>query len=135
METAEPIRSDAFRLRDGTEFKLELYEPVNLGMGRWQLSYRLYRNDQVLFEGDDYGCSPMHAVDGVLTMLTLLSFLTLPLGATDREYFDGYTDNQIAFRDNEAVELFMVAIDTHPEYGNNFGYDLVVDEPEPALYL
>ena len=62
--------------------------------GQAQLAYRLSSGSQVIFEGDDFGPSPLHAIDGVETVRGLLSFLTPQPGDTDDEYFKDYTQAQ-----------------------------------------
>ena len=70
----------------------------------------------VIFSGTDFVGSPMHADDSDETLRALLSFLTLRPGDTDRDYFDGYTERQIAFRDCDAEALSMWAMDDAPAF-------------------
>lgn len=64
-----------------------------------------------IFAGEDFACSPMHAIDSDACYNALMGFLTLRLGDTDAEYFDGYTPEQIAWRDSgEAEELSVLII-------------------------
>jgi len=65
----------------------------------------------VLFRGDDFGPSPMHADDSDATLRALLGFLTLRPGDTDREYFADYTPAQMAFAQNDAELLHFVYSD------------------------
>ena len=68
------------------------------GGPQWQVGYRL--TDQlgaIVFEGDSFGCSPLHAIDSDACLLGILEFLTMQPGDTDAEYFDNYTDDQLAF--------------------------------------
>ena len=51
----------------------------------------------VLFTGEDFGCSPLHAVDSDEALRALCGFLFLRPGDTDRDYFNGYNDEQRAF--------------------------------------
>lgn len=48
----------------------------------------------MLFKDEDYGCSPMHAIDSNSAVEGLMSFLALRLGDTDPEYFRDYTPLQ-----------------------------------------
>ncbi len=48
-----------------------------------------------IFEGDDFGPSPLHADDSLDTVAALLGFLTCKPGDTDREYFASYTPLQL----------------------------------------
>lgn len=63
----------------------------------------------VLFTGEDFNGSPLHADDSDATLRSLLSFLTLHPGDTDREYFANYTAEQMAFAESyecEAMQLY-----------------------------
>jgi len=59
----------------------------------------------VLFEGEDYGCSPMDATDSDDCLRGLVNCLTLRPGDTDSEYFDRYTPEQLAFTQGDAEML------------------------------
>jgi len=73
------------------------------------------REAGVLFEGTDYGASPMHAIDSDSSVRALLTFLTLRPGDTDREYFEKYTPEQMAFAQGDAEELQMYSLDADEE--------------------
>jgi hypothetical protein len=80
--------------------------------GQTFIQYSLVSPEGVeIFTGSDFAGSPMHADDSNETLRALLGFLTLRLGDTDREYFDDYTPEQIAFRDGPAEYLSMWALD------------------------
>ena len=59
----------------------------------------------VLFRGEDFGCSPKHAIDSDAAVEGIMSFLTLRPGDTDEEYFAGYTPDQRAFCEEHAEAL------------------------------
>jgi len=69
---------------------------------------------EILFTGSDFGCSPMHAIDSNDALRALLSFLTLRPGDTDPEYFEAYTEAQIAFCDQHAENLSLYTLDDDP---------------------
>lgn len=85
-------------------------------MGKHRLAYRFISpQGKVLFCGDDYACAPMHAIDGDETLRSLLCFLTLRPGDTDRDYFDGYTKAQLQFANSSDCEqLQLYTIDDEP---------------------
>lgn len=58
----------------------------------------------VLFHGEDFGASPMHATDSDEALRALLGFLFLRPGDTDRDYFDGYSPEQMAFAESSDCE-------------------------------
>lgn len=88
------------------------------GLGKWQLRYQLKHGRKVIFEGDDFACSPMHAVDSLETVAGLLGFLTLKPGDTDREYFAGYTEAQMAFAYSNAAEALSMWVYEREEKRN-----------------
>ncbi len=69
-----------------------------------------FNEEKVIFKGDDFGCSPLHAIDSDECLRSLLSFLTLRRGDTDAEYFEDYTPEQMDFRDTHAETLSMYAV-------------------------
>jgi hypothetical protein len=70
-------------------------------MARTRIGYELRDPaGTVLFRGDDFGPSPMHADDSDETLRGLLGFLTLRPGDTDRDYFADYTPAQRAFSES-----------------------------------
>lgn len=85
--------------------------------GQWLLGY-LFRGPDgtVLFSGDDYGVSPMDAIDSDRALRGLLSFLTLQPGDTDDEYFAKYDARQMAFANREAEALQSWGMDDEAEY-------------------
>lgn len=75
-------------------------------MTRTRIGYELRDpSGAVLFSGDDFGPSPMHADDSDVTLRGLLGFLTLRPGDTDAEYFADYTPAQLAFATSDAAQL------------------------------
>lgn len=105
----EPIRHIEF---DG--YRLKLWEtPKQATTGQWLLAYELQHPDgRVLFTDEDYGCSPMCAVDSDECVRGLLGFLTLRPGDADDEYFDGYTAEQLEWAEAEAELLSLWSVDT-----------------------
>ena len=58
----------------------------------------------LLFDGEDFGCSPLHAIDADATLRGLLGFLTLRPGDTDRDYFAHYSIAQWEFAESSACD-------------------------------
>lgn len=69
----------------------------------------------VLFEGEDFAGSPMHADDSDECMRSLMTFLTLRPGDTDAEFFTSDTQEQREYRVLHAEALNM-------EVCNRFGW-------------
>jgi hypothetical protein len=74
-------------------------------MARRRIGYELCGpSGVVLFRGTDFGPSPCHADDSDETLRALLSFLLLRPGDTDRDYFAGYSAEQLAFAGSSECE-------------------------------
>ena len=97
---------DHIRHWEGNGFSLDLFDTGETdSMGKSRLSYSFADNGVTIFEGGDFGASPLHAIDSDETVRALLGFLSLQAGDTDSEYFDSYTPEQLAWRDDRAEEL------------------------------
>jgi len=91
--------------------------------GKWNrsnLGYELRIRENgnksiIMFKGEDYGCSPLHAIDSDASVKGLMNFLTLRPGDTDWEYFSTYTPGQIAYCSNHAEALSMAVMDRFGE--------------------
>lgn len=87
-------------------YKLELFDTFTMTGNKSRLAYRFYTpTGELLFEGADLGCSPMHGIDSDDSIRALLGFLTLRPGDTDADYFDDYTPEQMAFAEGDAEML------------------------------
>jgi hypothetical protein len=119
-----PIRdeSDPFarytlmRVWEADGFHLELYDTLippkqPRWIGETRLAYRLYDGGRLIFEGDDFGCGMDMAIDSDLSVASLLSFLSLQPGDTDPDYFASYTPEQLAWCQDRAEDLSIVAFD------------------------
>ncbi len=78
-------------------FQLELFDNYEIKYGKHILAYRFWDGEALIFEGADYGCSPMHAIDSDGAVAGLLAFLSLKPGDTDSEYFEDYSPEQMAW--------------------------------------
>lgn len=110
METV--LNRDGFRLLIGETS----YNPEGFYTGNGKLPYELYDDSfddstEPIFSACDFGPSPLYSEDGPEAIASLLSFLSLRPGDTDREYFDDYTERQLAWRDSRAESLAMIAND------------------------
>ena len=109
----DPLRTvilRPYRAGMGPSFILRTFDTGRTdAMGKYRLAYRLTmragRTSTVLFDGEDFCCSPLHAIDADQTMAALLGFLTLRPGDTDREYFANYSADQLAYCDQYAEAL------------------------------
>ena len=106
----------------GPSFRLRIGD-VAFRNGRDRISYTLEISGDdgrppysLLFEGNDFGPSPLHAIDSDDAVASLLGFLALRPGDTDSEYFDDYTPEQIEYTEQHAEALNLAA-------GNRFGFD------------
>lgn len=84
---------------------LEVFDLNQRIDGKWKLGYQLRINRKVIFDGNDFYNSPLHSVDSIETVKTILSFLTLKSGDTDSEYFDNYNQAQLDFIESQQCEM------------------------------
>lgn len=73
------------------------------------MAYTFRDHGEVIFAGDDFYPSPLHACDGDEAVAALLGFLALQPGDTDREHFDAYTNRQLAWAYKRASALRFAA--------------------------
>lgn len=113
------IRFRPYLKGKGPVFRLTTWDTGRTGYGGKSLvGYRLSigeAKDQnvlgnpavwtVLFEGEDFGCSPLHCIDSNETIAGIMGFLTLRPGDTDAEYFADYTEAQLAYCSEHAEAL------------------------------
>lgn len=118
-------RFTPYRKGQGPSFTLVMWDTHRTENGKCILGYRLRIvnhtgkmrhngtnhvwygdwNSVTLFEGEDLGCSPMHAIDSNASVEACMSFLTLQPGDTDAEYFAKYTPAQLDYCQQHAAAL------------------------------
>jgi hypothetical protein len=103
------VRFTPYRKGLGPRFTLRLWDTYQTVNGKCKIRYELAKHwgnkTDVLFSGSDFHCSPMHAIDSDETVASIMTFLTLRPGDTDRDYFDGYTPMQLEYCSNHAETL------------------------------
>lgn len=115
-ELIRTVRLTPYRKGGRPTFTLRLYHTAEARRdGKTRVAYdlRMHTRDTrkhrtatvVLFDGDDFGCSPLHATDSDACVRGLMTFLTLRPGDTDAEWFANYTDEQRAYCDAHAETL------------------------------
>ena len=120
LENFEHIRT--WEDDDGNGFRLELYTAYQTRFGKDLLAYQFFHDDSLIFEGHDYCCSSLHSIDGDDSVAGLLAFLSLQPGDTDRDYFDDYSERQLAFakEHGETLSLYVEEL----ERGMPDGWDV-----------
>lgn len=110
-EHIRTVRFHPYRKGMGPTFTLALYDcgrPYHNGP-QWQVGYRLRMHENgkstTLFDRNDFGCSPLHAIDSNACVASIMGFLTLEAGGTDEEFFDDWSDEALAYRDTHAAML------------------------------
>jgi hypothetical protein len=106
-------------------FRLELHELPSPDPDRRSLrrhtpiGYRMFHNDQLIFEGDNIGVPPDEALDSDHTVHAVLEFLAARPGDVEPDYFAGCTSAQLAWRDQHAEDLQRLLDEwpTHPSGG------------------
>src|SRR5690349_15058841 len=92
------------RVWEQAGFRLEMFDTGTTD----RLAYRFFDNGTLIFEGDDFHASPLHAIDGDATVAGLLAFLSLRPGDTDPDYFADYTSEQMAWCRRRAEYLSLI---------------------------
>lgn len=112
---------DPLRVWESDGFRLTLWDTGTVDhYGKSRLAYRFEDSGALIFAGEDFCCSPLHAVDSDATVGGLLGFLSLRPGDTDEEYFDAYSPAQLAWADDRAEYLALLAYELeNPEGGDD----------------
>ena len=93
-------------------FKLKLYDSNRRDeYGKHVLAYQFLHRGRVVFAGDDFHCSPCHAIDSDAAVAALLGFLSFKPGDTDPEFFENYTPEQLEFAQQEGEYLSLLAME------------------------
>jgi hypothetical protein len=83
---------------DNCGFRLELYDPNERdSYGKAVLAYEFYHDDTLIYQNEDFHCSPLHGTDSDETVTSLLQFLSLRPGDMDPDYFNDYSPEQLAW--------------------------------------
>ena len=90
-------------------YKVELYDYDEDYHSKPSLTYYLYHRDELIFNGSDFCPSPLHEFSDDSTLATLLGFLSLKPGDTDKEYFEDYTKEQLDFVNKHGEYLSLLA--------------------------
>lgn len=83
---------------------------------------------ELLFSGEDFACSPCHAVDSLECCSSLLTFLTLRIGDTDKEYFANYTDAQVEFASSSDCETMQCDLSVCEESDSAFSLQDILQD-------
>jgi hypothetical protein len=102
-------------VREG--FEVRLFDTGRTSrQGKILLHYQLFDHRfedgiEPIFENTDFLVSPLHAPDEDATLASLLTFLSLRRGDIEAGHFEGYTTRQLAWRDERAGDLAMLALE------------------------
>lgn len=113
MKTTTEVKQDENFLC-GLEFKREKVSVYTVYTGSQYLKYYLFKDEKILFEGNDFKPSLMHNIDSLNSLVSLLGFLTLEKGDTDDEYFKDYTKEQFEWSEsceNQTIKLIVSDFD------------------------
>jgi hypothetical protein len=105
------VRFSPYRKGMGPTFALTMWDTHSCdNRGQTRIGYTLTMkpangSGTVIFRGEDFCGSPMHADDSDATVACLMGFLTLRPGDTDADYFAAYDGLQLDFCANYAETL------------------------------
>jgi hypothetical protein len=114
---AMDVRSfDLIRVWEADGFRLLLFDTNRppkspRSIGETILAYRLFDEDQLIFEGSDFGPGAGVPIDSDRSVAALLGFLSCKPGDTDPEYFATYTPEQLAWCQDRAEDLSLIVFD------------------------
>jgi hypothetical protein len=91
MEKLRTCRFYPYLKGKGPSFTLNMWDA-----GNNRIKYQLTMDGVTLFKGNDFRCSPLHALDSDECVHALMGFLTLHPG-TDRDYFADYSQEHMDF--------------------------------------
>lgn len=104
------MKREVLRTWRSGRFELELSDTGSADWrGKSRLAYEFRDAGQLIFSGEDFCGSPLHADDSDETVAALLTFLSLRPGDTDRDYFDRYTPKQLDWARTHGEELSWLA--------------------------
>jgi hypothetical protein len=106
-------QSKSFTLKTWDTYRSDSSGKSTLGYQFTQ--HRTPNSEKIIFEGEDFHCSPMDAIDSDAALRSLLSFLTLRPGDTDQEYFENYTQDQLDFTSEHAEILSLYAMEDNAD--------------------
>jgi hypothetical protein len=111
MDKIRSVILTPYRKGAGPRFRLTMWDTGTYDhRGCTRIAYQLREvGGPVIFAGEDFSGSPMHADDSDATVAGLLGFLTLKPGDTDADYFADYTPEQRAFCEAHAEVLAWAA--------------------------
>ena len=108
MTKLRTIVLSPYRKSAGPRFVLTTFDTGRTSQdGKAIISYEFREQGKAdnIFAGDDFHCSPLHAIDSDECLRGLLGFLTLRTGDVEIWYFKDYTDKQRAFMEAHAESL------------------------------
>lgn len=97
------IRDNKYSLKLSTDHKRDEDDRV-------RVSYTFHKNNIVLFTGEDFHPSPLYEPICKQAAISLLGFLTLKEGDTDKEYFENYTPAQLGFSQSQDCEELQTVV-------------------------
>lgn len=130
------MKRDVLKRYRKAGFTLTVWDTHRIdGMGKAILGYRLSDRGVLIFQGEDFHSSPMHAIDSLNVVEAILSFLTLKQGDVESEYFDEYTPTQLEWsRGSRCEELNRIQLEleqrlNRKQYQANEEYNHSLDDP------
>jgi hypothetical protein len=114
-------RFSPYRRGKGPTFTLTTWDTgLQDDYGKWIVGYRLTMREPgkrpiVLFTGEDYHCGAGMCADSDESINGLMGFLTLRPGDTDSEYFQDYTEAQLAYCSAHAE---MLSCEVYSRFGD-----------------
>lgn len=117
--------SDLFKEKDllrtlrlnGTTLRVFDMEKTR-GTNHHCLGYQFKVGRKIIFEGTDFGCPFQIGIDSLEAAYSILGFLTLKPGDTDKEYFEEYTKEQMEWAKSSKCEYLSLLVSDWEEKNN-----------------
>ena len=118
-EKLRTVRFYPFAKDKGPSFFLTIFDCFEQKGGKYRVAYELRAKEHgkttTIFNGEDFFCSPMYAIDSDDAVKSIMTFLTLRPGDTDKEYFSNYTAEQSAYCTHYAEALSLEVLNRFGE--------------------
>lgn len=90
-------------------YLLVMYDSGRSSDSHTNIEYSLYHEGSLIFNGDDIGIPRYVSLDSDRTVASVLHWLSLRPGDTDRKYFEMYTQKQLEWVNAHGEELWSLA--------------------------
>lgn len=92
-------------------------------LGGDNVGYEMFKDNNILFSGNDFKPSVLHPIDDIQSSISLMGFLTVQRWDIDDSYFKNYTLEQLKFADSFECEQIKLLISDLEDGNNEYYYN------------